>query len=40
MHGRGGSHAGYNVQSVVDEKHGLIVSSDVVNENNELEKID
>jgi transposase len=32
-HGRGGSHAGYNVQSVVDEKHGLIVSGDVVKEN-------
>lgn len=30
-----GSHAGYNVQTVVDEKHGLIVSSDVVNENND-----
>jgi transposase len=30
-----GSHAGYNVQAVVDEKHGLIVSSDVVNENND-----
>jgi len=28
-----GSHAAYNVQSVVDEKHGLIVSSDVVSEN-------
>jgi hypothetical protein len=27
------SGAGYNVQSVVDEKHGLIVSSDVVSEN-------
>jgi len=36
VHGRQGSHAGYNVQSVVDEKHGLIVSSDVVNENNDL----
>ena len=36
MHGRGGSHAGYNVQSVVDEKHGLIVNSDVVNENNDI----
>ena len=36
MHGRGGSHAGYNVQSVVDEKHGLIVSSDAVNESNDL----
>lgn len=30
-----GSHAAYNVQSVVDEKHGLIVNSDVVNENND-----
>lgn len=36
MHSRQGSHAGYNIQSVVDEKHGLIVSSDVVNENNDL----
>jgi len=31
-----GSHAGYNGQMVVDEKHGLIVSSDVVSENNDL----
>lgn len=31
-----GTHAGYNAQSVVDEKHGLIVSSDVVSENNDL----
>ena len=36
MHGRQGSHAGYSIQSVVDEKHGLIVNSDVVNENNDL----
>jgi len=36
MHGRQGSHAGYNIQSVVDQKHGLIVNSDVVNENNDL----
>jgi transposase len=36
IHGRQGSHAGYNAQAVVDEKHGLIVSSDVVNENNDL----
>jgi transposase len=36
IHGRQGSHAGYNVQTVVDEKHGLIVSSDVVSENNDL----
>ena len=31
-----GSHAGYNAQAVVDEKHGLIVSTDVVSENNDL----
>jgi transposase len=36
IHGRQGSHAGYNAQVVVDEKHGLIVNSDVVNENNDL----
>jgi transposase len=33
IHSRQGSHAGYNAQTVVDEKHGLIVSSDVVKEN-------
>ena len=31
-----GSHAGYNGQLVVDEKNGLIVTSDVVSENNDL----
>ena len=31
-----GTHAGYSVQSVVDEKHGLILSSDVVSENNDF----
>ena len=31
-----GSHAGYNVQTVVDEKHGLIVNTDVVSENNDV----
>ncbi len=31
-----GSHSAYNVQSVVDEKHGLIVNSDVVSENNDI----
>lgn len=36
INGRQGSHAGYNAQQVVDEKHGLIVSSDVVDENNDL----
>jgi len=31
-----GSHQGYNLQGVFDEKHGLIVNSDVVSENNDL----
>jgi transposase len=31
-----GTHAGYNAQIVVDEKHGLIVSCDVTNTNNDL----
>lgn len=31
-----GSHVGYNAQIVVDKKYGLIVNSDVVNENNDL----
>jgi transposase len=35
IHSRQGNHAGYNGQIVVDEKHGLIVNSDVVNENND-----
>lgn len=34
--GRQGTHASYNAQMVVDEKHGLIVSSDAVSENNDL----
>ena len=34
--GRQGTHAGYNAQIVVDEKHGLIVNSDVVNESNDI----
>lgn len=33
---RQGSHAGFNAQIVVDEKHGLIVNSDVVSEGNDL----
>ncbi len=33
-----GSHAGYNAQAVVDEKHGLIVHVDVVNENNDRQQ--
>ncbi len=32
---RQGSHAGYNGQITVDEKNGLIVSADVVNESND-----
>ena len=35
IHSRQGNHAGFNGQIVVDEKNGLIVSSDVVNENND-----
>ncbi len=34
--GRQGTHAGYNAQIVADEKHGLIVNSDVVNESNDI----
>lgn len=40
--GRQGIHAGYNAQSVVDEKHGLIVHTDVVsygNDNRHLKKV-
>jgi transposase len=33
--GRQGSHAGYNAHITVDEKNGLIVSADVVNESND-----
>lgn len=33
-----GSHAGYNAQIVVDERHGLIVNSDVVDKNNDREQ--
>jgi len=33
--GRQGSHAGYSAHITVDEKHGLIVSADVVSENND-----
>ena len=33
IHGRQGSHAGYNAQIVVDERHGLSVHSDGGNEN-------
>ncbi|MCX5781267.1 MAG: IS1182 family transposase [Elusimicrobia bacterium] len=36
--GRQGIHSGYSGQIVVDEKHGLIVNSDVVNEHNDREQ--
>jgi len=38
MHGRQGSHAGYNGQIVVDNQHGLIVHTDVVNDNNDCKQ--
>lgn len=36
--GRQGTHSGYNGQIVVDEKHGLIVNNDVVNESNDTQQ--
>ena len=38
--GRQGSHAGYNSQIAVDEKHGLIVTCEVVNQNNDLGQLE
>jgi transposase len=38
IHGRQGSHAGYSGQIVVDDANGLIVSSDVVAENNDCKQ--
>lgn len=38
-HGRQGSHAGYNMPTVVDEQHGLIVHADVVNDNHDLNQL-
>jgi len=38
VRGRQGTHAGYNAQIAVDEKHGLIVNSDVVNESNDTQQ--
>jgi transposase len=37
--GRQGTHASYNAQMAVDEKHGLIVSSDAVSQNNDLNQL-
>jgi len=39
MKGRQGSHSSYNTQVVTDEKHGLIVSSDVTSSNNDLNQL-
>jgi transposase len=39
MQGRQGTHAAYNVQSVVDDKHGLIVQSDVVGDVNDRHQL-
>jgi transposase len=39
MHGRQGSHAGYNSQIVVDEQHGLIVQADVVSDQNDRRQL-
>ena len=36
MHSTQGSHASYNVQSVVDEKHGLIVHAEAVSETSDV----
>ncbi len=36
MHSVQGTHSAYNVQSVVDEKYGLIANSDVVTESNDI----
>jgi len=39
MKGRHGSHAGYNGQIVADDKHGLIVSTDVTSSKNDLNEL-
>jgi transposase len=37
--GRQGTHCGYNVQNVVDDKNGLIVHTEVVSESNDLHQL-
>jgi transposase len=37
--GRQGTHCGYNMQNVVDDKNGLIVHTDVVSESNDLKQL-
>jgi len=39
VHGRQGTHAGYNLQITVDDQKGLIVNSDVVNDNNDRNQL-
>ena len=39
MQGRQGTHASYNVQAVVDDKHGLIVHGDVVGDVNDRHQL-
>jgi transposase len=38
MHGRQGTHAGYNAQIVVDNEQGLIVHADVVSDNHDYQQ--
>jgi transposase len=40
VQGRQGTHAGYNVQAVVDDKHGLMVQSDVVGDVNDRHQLE
>jgi transposase len=40
VQGRQGTHAGYNVQAVVDDKHGLIVQSDAVGDVNDRHQLE
>lgn len=37
--GRQGTHSGYNMQSVVDDRNGLIVHADVVSKSNDLKQL-
>jgi hypothetical protein len=39
MQGRQGTHAGYNVQVVVDDQNGLIVQTDVVDDGNDRQQL-
>ena len=38
-HGRQGSHAGYNTQITVDDKHGLIVATEALSHSNDLNQL-